>query len=223
MQELTAERVPLPEMIDITGAVPVLRTRQTDHLVEVADVLVEHGLSCLEVTFTVPSAADWVGRLRKRYGDAATVGAGTVHDAQQAQAAIDAGAGFVVSAAHVPEVLALCQRLEVACLPGALTATEVWSCWAAGASAVKLFPASMLTPEGLSALRGPFPDIPLVPTGGVGIDDVAEWLRRGASAVGLGGPLLGDVFTTGDLDSLAANARRVAQAVTAARADRRTG
>jgi 2-dehydro-3-deoxyphosphogluconate aldolase / (4S)-4-hydroxy-2-oxoglutarate aldolase len=211
------ERLPLPAAVSDTGVVVVIRTTRIDQLEAVADTLVEAGLSCLELTTTMPASDHWLARLRDRYEASATIGAGTVVSAQQARTHIDAGAMFVVSPTLALDVLEECRSKRVACLPGAFTPTEAWTAWTSGASAVKLFPASTLGAGFVTDLLGPFPSLAVVPTGGIALDQAASWIRAGATAIGVGGALLQRAFGTGDLHDLARSARRLAAEVASAR------
>lgn len=210
-------RAPLPAGLPDVGVVVVLRTDDPGRLDEVADVLVDEGLPVMEVTMTVPGALDHVQRLRDRLSGSATVGAGTITTATDATRAIDAGAQLLVSPAACADVCSAAAAHGVPCISGAFTATELLMGWRAGASAVKLFPASLLRPEVVPALAAPFPDVPLVPTGGVGIADVAAWLRAGAVAVGIGSPLLGDALTGGGIEPLRHRARELRRQIEEAR------
>jgi len=221
MTQPTTERIPLPDDMLVTGVAAVLRTTETSRLLAVADTLVEAGVTCLEITFTIPGAAYWIATLRKRYGGNATVGAGTVLSTHDLAQAIDAGAKFVVSPVCVPDIVARCRSVAMAAVPGALTPSEAWSAWVAGASAVKLFPAMVIGPEALSAMGDALPDVPLIPTGGIELDGASDWVRAGAVAVGLGGSLMGDALVSGDLTSLADRAGRVLASVASTRAELR--
>jgi 2-dehydro-3-deoxyphosphogluconate aldolase/(4S)-4-hydroxy-2-oxoglutarate aldolase len=142
------------------------------------------------------------------------LGAGTVLTPEQADAAVDAGATYLVSPVVDLEVIEAARRRGVAALPGALTPTEILRAWRAGAAAVKLFPASLGGPGYLRAVKAPLPEVPLVPTGGVGLEEIGGYLRAGALAVGLGGPLVGDAGEGGSLEALR---RRAATALAAVR------
>lgn len=200
-----------------TGVVAILRAPTSERFPAVADTLAEAGVTCLEVTLTTPGALDSVRALRRRLPPTVSVGAGTVTMADEAEAALDAGAEFLVSPGVSIDVLERGLARGVAAYPGAWSATEVLTAWNAGAAAVKLFPAATGGPSYLRHLRGPLPAIPLVPTGGVALDDIDGYVRAGAPAVGLGGPLLGDAATGGDLTALADRGRRALAAVAQAR------
>jgi 2-dehydro-3-deoxyphosphogluconate aldolase/(4S)-4-hydroxy-2-oxoglutarate aldolase len=168
----------------------------------------------MELTMTTQGALDVVERLAARAPDGADIGVGTVLTSEEVDRAVDAGARFVVSPSVDLEVIRAATRHGIASYPGAFSPTEIHAAWTAGASAVKLFPAGSLGPDYLRAVRAPLPDIPLVPTGGVGVEAVGAWLSAGATAVGLGSPLIGDALTPdGDLDALARRARAVCAAV----------
>ncbi|MFI7608365.1 bifunctional 4-hydroxy-2-oxoglutarate aldolase/2-dehydro-3-deoxy-phosphogluconate aldolase [Micromonospora sp. NPDC049366] len=159
--------------------------------------LADSGVALIEVSLTGADALGVVRRARAALGPEFALGAGTVLTAEDARAAAEAGAAFLVTPA-LAESLDEAPRLGLPVLAGALTPTEVVRARAAGAAAVKLFPASIGGPDYLGALRDPFPDTPLVPVGGVDADSARRYLDRGAIAVGVGSPLLGDAVRGGD-------------------------
>jgi 2-dehydro-3-deoxyphosphogluconate aldolase/(4S)-4-hydroxy-2-oxoglutarate aldolase len=167
----------------------------------IAAVLVDNGISVLEVSLTSTDALKVVERVAAAAGPDVHVGAGTVLTADDARRARDSGATFTVTPA-LGEGVRASVELGLPVLAGALTPTEVHAAHRAGATAVKVFPASSLGPGHVAALRAPFPDIPLVPVGGIGVDDVARYLDAGAVAVGVGAPLTG-----GDPAGLASRVR----------------
>jgi 2-dehydro-3-deoxyphosphogluconate aldolase/(4S)-4-hydroxy-2-oxoglutarate aldolase len=200
-----------------TRVVPILRGKKTgEHLSAVIDTLVSAGIRCLEVTTNTPGAFEAVAAARQRHGDAVELGVGTVLTADQVAAASAAGAGFIVSPHTDPALGAAAGDRGLGWYPGAFTATEVLAAWQHGATAVKLFPASLGGPKYLRELRGPIDDVPILPTGGVTVESVPEYLAAGAIAVGMGGPLLGDALDGGDLAALADRARRVLDAAAGA-------
>ncbi|HEY8793867.1 MAG TPA: bifunctional 4-hydroxy-2-oxoglutarate aldolase/2-dehydro-3-deoxy-phosphogluconate aldolase [Gemmatimonadaceae bacterium] len=173
------------------GIIPVIRAESADAALAVVEALVEAGLTVAEVTMTVPGAIDVIASVAKRFADQVLVGAGTVMDAETARRAVDAGAEFIVTPCLVPEVIDAARRADVAVLPGALTPTEVFEAFQKGGDMVKVFPAQNVGGAAyLRALRGPFPEIPLVPTGGVTLDNVREMFDAGAAAVGVGSELI---------------------------------
>lgn len=213
-----ASRPVLPRVLLDTGVMAVARGAATAKVAAAVETLVGAGVTCVELTLTMPGAVESIAALVKTFGRDACIGAGTVLTADQARACLDAGAAFLVAPSAVPEVARVAAADGVPCLPGALTPSEIVAAWRAGAAAVKLFPASVGGARYLRDVRAPLPDIPLIPTGGVAIDDVAGYVVAGAVAVGLGGPLFADALDDGNLDALAARARRVLAVVSEARA-----
>ena len=204
----------MSQALATTRVVAILRAEDASRAEAVVDVLLENGIRSLELTLTTAGALDVVKRLAATVPDGTDIGMGTVLTADDVDRAVDAGARFVVSPSVVPAVIEAAARHGIASYPGALTPTEIHDAWTAGASAVKLFPAGTLGPSYLKAVRAPLPDIPLVPTGGVAIEEIGAWLRAGAVAVGLGSPLIGDALAPdGDLGALAERARAARAAV----------
>ncbi|MFF3488601.1 bifunctional 4-hydroxy-2-oxoglutarate aldolase/2-dehydro-3-deoxy-phosphogluconate aldolase [Streptomyces sp. NPDC002701] len=171
------------------GCVAVLRSRSAADAITTAQALVEAGIRGIELTFSTPDVLTAVDRLRTELPDDVLVGLGTVTRPSQVRDAVAAGAGFLVSPGTPPELGRALADGGVPFLAGALTPGEVMAAAAYGPAAVKLFPASAFGPGYLKALRGPFPDLPIVPTGGIGPDNAADWIRAGAPAVGAGGSL----------------------------------
>jgi 2-dehydro-3-deoxyphosphogluconate aldolase / (4S)-4-hydroxy-2-oxoglutarate aldolase len=209
----------VPPFLQRVAAVPlvaILRAADAGRFLEVGRVLYEAGVRAVEVTLTSTGALEALGRLRAALPGDALLGVGTVRSAADAERAVDAGATYLVAPDFRPEVVAWAVAREVPVVPGALTPTEIAAAWAAGATAVKVFPVSAVGgPAYLKAVRAPLPEVPLVPTGGVGVGDVAAYLAAGAAAVGIGGPLLGDAGDPGgDLDALAGRARQAVAAAT---------
>ena len=204
--------------ISAAGLVAVLRAPTADHFGAITDTLVRAGVRAIEITLSTPGAVRSIAALSRAHGSDVLIGAGTVVTADQAERCIDAGAAFLVSPAASPDVIAAARIAGVAACPGALTPTEILAAHRAGASMVKLFPASTLGPGFITAVHGPLPDIPMMPTGGIAIGDIAAWLEAGAAAVGIGGPLIGDAGVHGADAALATRAHRAVRAATAARA-----
>jgi 2-dehydro-3-deoxyphosphogluconate aldolase/(4S)-4-hydroxy-2-oxoglutarate aldolase len=215
---MTTDAARITEHIVANGLVAILRSTSAAHYAAVTDVLVSAGVRAIEVTLTAPDALASITELATAYAGAdVVIGAGTVIAADQAEACLEAGAAFLVSPAVSQDVLAAARIAGVAVYPGALTPTEILTAHRGGASAVKLFPASAVSPRYLKDVRGPFPDIAFMPTGGIDIGDIGAWLAAGAGAVGLGGPLIGSAVVDGPDPSLADRARRAVAAVAAAR------
>jgi 2-dehydro-3-deoxyphosphogluconate aldolase/(4S)-4-hydroxy-2-oxoglutarate aldolase len=173
------------------GIIPVVRAQSASEAQLAIDAIREGGISILEITMTVPGAIDMIAELSQRYGNDALIGAGTVLDGQTARACIQAGARFVVSPALNLETIAVCREHDVAVMPGALTPTEVVQAWTAGADFVKVFPAGAVGGASyIRSLKAPLPQIELVPTGGVSLKTAADFIKAGASAVGVGADLV---------------------------------
>ena len=201
------------------GIIPVIRADSADAAKAVVDALVEAGLNVAEITMTVPRAIDAIASVAKHFGDKMLIGAGTVTDAETTKRALDAGAEFIVSPCLVPDVIDAAHRADVAVLPGALTPTEVFEAFRLGGDMIKVFPAQNLGGASyLRALRGPFPQIPLVPTGGVTIDNVREMFDAGAAAVGVGSELISkDALARRDYAAMSTLATQFLAAVRQAR------
>jgi 2-dehydro-3-deoxyphosphogluconate aldolase / (4S)-4-hydroxy-2-oxoglutarate aldolase len=179
----------LQRMLD-AGIIAVVRSPDSHQLVNVAKALAEGGVPVMEITFSVPNALEVIQQVRQELGDQVLLGAGTVLDSETARAAILAGAEFLVSPTLNLDVIRLCRRYDKAVLPGAFTPTEILAAWEAGADVVKVFPADVLGPAFFKALRGPLPQIRLMPTGGVDLNTAAEFLKSGACCLGIGGQLV---------------------------------
>jgi 2-dehydro-3-deoxyphosphogluconate aldolase/(4S)-4-hydroxy-2-oxoglutarate aldolase len=192
-----------------TRVVAVLRARHASDYAPVIEALRRGGVLSIELTLSTPGVWAELPRLQERFGDGLEIGVGTVTEAAHAETALDLGAAYIVTPVTDPDVIAACVRRGVPVYPGGLTPTELDAGWKLGATAVKVFPASTVGAGYVSQLRGPFPDIQVIPSGGVDIEDVPGWIKAGALAVSLGGPLLGDAFQGGDLQELTARARRV--------------
>ncbi|HEU5143678.1 MAG TPA: bifunctional 4-hydroxy-2-oxoglutarate aldolase/2-dehydro-3-deoxy-phosphogluconate aldolase [Dermatophilaceae bacterium] len=194
------------ERLTAARVLAVVRGTDPDAAVATARALFEEGVRFVEIALTTPSACRAIEAVRADLPHGATIGAGTVLTAADVADVAAAGAQFVVTPAVTPSIEAAVERgLPVAA--GALTPTEAWTAVERGASVVKLFPASLGGPGYLKSLRDPFPDIPFVAVGGVGLDDVEQFLKVGAIAVGVGGPLVGDAASGGDLTALRFRAR----------------
>jgi len=172
------------------GIVAVVRFTSPDPLVEAIEALAAGGVTVAEVTFTVPNALDVIRAARQRFGDRVLLGAGTVLDPESARAAFLAGAEFIVAPSLNLDVIRLCRRYDKLVMPGAFTPTEVVTAWEAGADIVKVFPADVVGPAFFKALRGPLPQVKLMPTGGVDLTTAAEFLKAGAVCLGVGGQLV---------------------------------
>ncbi len=173
-----------------TGIVAIIRAPSSEQLTGVARALFDGGIDVIEVTFTVPNALEILAAVKKDLGGKVLLGAGTVLDPETARAAILAGAEFLVSPSLNLDVIRLANRYDKLAMPGAFTPTEVLAAWEAGAEIVKVFPSDAVGPSYLKALKGPFPQIRLMPTGGVNLQTISEFVKAGASAVGVGSSLV---------------------------------
>ncbi|SEB09876.1 bifunctional 4-hydroxy-2-oxoglutarate aldolase/2-dehydro-3-deoxy-phosphogluconate aldolase [Leifsonia sp. 21MFCrub1.1] len=198
--------------------IAVLRARDARDYDPVIDVLAENGILSVEVTLTTPGTVEQLPSLLARTGT--EIGVGTITSVDDARRAIDSGARYLVTPVTRLDIVACAVDSGVPVFPGGLTPTELFAGWEAGATAVKVFPAATVGAQYGSHLRGPFPDIEFVPSGGVALDDISAWLDAGAAAVSLGGPLLGDALMGGSLDALARRTRRVVEIVAEARSAR---
>jgi 2-dehydro-3-deoxyphosphogluconate aldolase / (4S)-4-hydroxy-2-oxoglutarate aldolase len=214
----TNGRTPLSDRLTSSRVIAVLRAGHASALAPVCDVLVEEGMLSLELTLTTPELFDSLSGLVDRYADTADIGVGTVLNTADASRAIDCGAQYLVTPTMNLDVIELALQQQVAIFPGGFSPTELATGWAAGATAVKIFPAQTVGAGYLAHLRGPFPDLQAVPSGGVDLDATQQWLAAGAAAVSIGGPLLGDALVGGDPSELRERCRAVTVAVAEATA-----
>jgi 2-dehydro-3-deoxyphosphogluconate aldolase/(4S)-4-hydroxy-2-oxoglutarate aldolase len=172
------------------GIVAVVRSPDSRQLVEVARALADGGVSVVEITMSVPNALEVLRQVRQALGDRILLGAGTVLDPETARAVLLAGAEYVVAPTVNLEVIRLCNRYDKLVMPGAFTPTEILTAWEAGADIVKVFPADVVGPAFFKALRGPLPQVRVMPTGGVDLGTAAAFLQAGACCLGVGGQLV---------------------------------
>jgi 2-dehydro-3-deoxyphosphogluconate aldolase / (4S)-4-hydroxy-2-oxoglutarate aldolase len=172
------------------GIVAVVRSPDSQQLVEVARALADGGVTVVEITMSVPGALEVLRQVRQALGERVLLGAGTVLDTETARAVLLAGAEYVVAPTVNLDVIRLCRRYDKLVMPGAFTPTEILTAWEAGADIVKVFPAEVVGPAYFKALRGPLPQIRLMPTGGVDLTTAAAFLRAGACCLGIGGQLV---------------------------------
>ncbi|MFW9806043.1 MAG: bifunctional 4-hydroxy-2-oxoglutarate aldolase/2-dehydro-3-deoxy-phosphogluconate aldolase [Candidatus Thorarchaeota archaeon] len=173
-----------------TGLIPIIRVQSADIALKVADAFLEGGVSIVEVTMSVPGAVEVVKQLVERMGEKVLIGAGTVVDGNLAEEVIDAGSEFIVSPNYSRELIETAIKHDKPIIPGALTPTEIYEAYTMGADAVKVFPCGMVGgADYLKAIRGPLPDIPLVPTGGVNLNTAGPMFEAGAYALGVGGAI----------------------------------
>lgn len=207
------------EMIEEVGVVAIMRANNSDQLLDAADAIKAGGVNAIEVTMTTAGALDVIKQATARYGSDVAFGAGSVLDPETARAAILAGAQFIVCPTLNLKTIALCKRYAIPVMPGAYTATEILTAWEAGADMVKVFPTSVGGPGYLKAIKGPLPQIKLVPVGGVDLDTTADFIRAGASVVGVGGALVNQkLLDARDFDTITERARRFKEEVEKGRA-----
>lgn len=203
------------------GVVPVVRAKSRKNLLKVVEALISGGLSIAEITMTIPSALESIEQCAKTFGDALTLGAGTITDSATCLRAIDSGSHFVVTPTVNLDVLNLCRKKDTCVIGGALTPTEILSVWEAGADAIKVFPAkAMGGPQYIKMLHEPLPHVPLVPTGGVSLETLADYFKAGAIFVGAGGDLVNkEAVDSGRVDVIRERARRYCRQIQGVRAD----
>jgi 2-dehydro-3-deoxyphosphogluconate aldolase/(4S)-4-hydroxy-2-oxoglutarate aldolase len=206
-------RPPVSDRLVSSKVIAVLRASHASALVPVCDVLVNEGILSLELTLTTPGLFDALPELVDRYAGTADVGIGTILTESEAQRAMDSGAQYLVTPTMNVPVIKLAVERQLAVFPGGLTPTELAAGWNTGATAVKIFPAQTVGAGYLKHLRGPFPDLEAIPSGGVDLAATREWLDAGAVAVSIGGPLLGDALKGGDLGALRNRCRAVRAAI----------
>ena len=204
--------------IKACGVVAVLRADRPNALVQVAQAIGRGGIGAVEITLTTPGALDAIGECANRLGDEILLGAGTVLDPETARAAILAGAEYIVTPTLNPDVITLCRRYDKVVIPGALTPTEILTAWECGADIVKVFPATAVGPRYFKDVKAPLPQIDLIPTGGVDLDNAGDFIRAGACAVAVGGNLVDKAaVAAGEWHVLTDTARKYVEAVRSAR------
>ena len=201
------------------GLIPIVRAGSPEDAFRAAEAIVNGGIGIAEITMTVPNALRVMERVAERYGEKVLLGAGTILDPETCRSALLAGAEFIVTPALDVRVIELARRYSKPCLPGALTPTEILTAWQAGADMVKIFPCGPVGgPKYIRALKGPFPHIDFVPTGGVNLETTPEFIKAGAAAVAAGGELVdAKALREGNLEVITSNARKFVEAVRSAR------
>jgi 2-dehydro-3-deoxyphosphogluconate aldolase/(4S)-4-hydroxy-2-oxoglutarate aldolase len=207
--------------IERAGIVAIIRMKEPERVRAVVDAIAEGGVRALEITMTVPGAVELIRDLAPQMPPGFLLGAGTVVDAETVTRVTDAGARFVVSPVFRREVIAACHERDVAVMPGCFTPTEILDAWDAGADVVKVFPATALGPAFFRDVRGPLPQIKMMPTGGVSVENAGDWIKAGAVAVGVGTALLdAKAISAGNYGVLRAKAEQIVQNVRAAQESR---
>ncbi|ACM55756.1 bifunctional 4-hydroxy-2-oxoglutarate aldolase/2-dehydro-3-deoxy-phosphogluconate aldolase [Halorubrum lacusprofundi] len=209
----------LSRLVD-SGVVAVLRGVEADQLIEITEALRDGGVTAVEITADTPNVAEKLSEVAGSFDDEVVVGTGTVLDSETARTTLMAGAEFVVSPSLHEDVIETCNRYGAVSAPGVMTPTEAIRGYEAGADFVKVFPAKTVGPAHLGAMKGPLGQIPMMPTGGVGPDNAADYIDAGAFAVGAGGALVDyDAAARGDYESITETARQFVQVVEDARGD----
>ena len=206
------------ERIKVERAVAVIRTDSTERALGAANAVIAGGFRAIEITFSFPEAAEAIAKLTRNNDNDLLIGAGTILTSQQVHEAVEAGARFLVSPCVLPEVIDAARELKVAIIPGAFTPTEIYTAYSLGTDIVKIFPAVRFGPEYLKAVRGPLPQIPIMPTSGVDASNVAEWFQAGAVAVGAVGSVFDPaLIRNSDWPEITKRAKQFMDAVRAAR------
>ncbi|MDO3411127.1 ketohydroxyglutarate aldolase [Saccharibacillus sp. CPCC 101409] len=199
-----------------TGAMAIVRTDTIERGIEIAEGCLEGGVDVLEISYTLPNAGEVIRALNERFGNKLLVGAGTVLDSETARLAILSGARFIIAPTLSREVAVMCNRYRIPYAPGCSTVTEMVQALELGASFVKAFPISnFYGPSLVSIVKTPLPHMPILASGGVTLDNLAEWMGSGVDSVGLGG-----LLTRGGKAEIAANAKQITEIIRAARTDR---
>lgn len=203
------------------GIIPVVRAKSTDDALRIADFIREGGINTIEITMTVPGAINVMQRLTEESGDEVLLGAGTVLDAETARCSILAGAEYIVSPCLNKDLIKMCKRYSKIAIPGAMTPTEILNAWEMGADIVKVFPAAQLGgPAYIKALKAPLPQILLDPTGGVSLDNVAEFMKAGAACVSVGSSLVDKrAVAEGKFEIITQRAKQFVRRIQEARAE----
>jgi 2-dehydro-3-deoxyphosphogluconate aldolase/(4S)-4-hydroxy-2-oxoglutarate aldolase len=203
------------------GVVAIMRAPAAEMLQHISEALFAGGVTNIEVTMTTPRAISAIEALADRFGDKALIGVGSVIDAATCRDAIAAGAQFVVSPVFSREVVETTRSYGKVSIPAGLTPTEILTAWKAGGDLVKVFPSTQLGPGYFREILAPLPQLRLVPTGGVDLKSVGEWIKAGAACVGVGSALVTkDAMARGDWASITANARAFVEAIRSARASK---
>jgi 2-dehydro-3-deoxyphosphogluconate aldolase/(4S)-4-hydroxy-2-oxoglutarate aldolase len=217
---MTKEKV--RQRLIATGIVPVIRASSAQKALLAADALYQGGVPVVEVTLTVPGAGAAIESLRKNFGGDLLVGAGTVLDVDDAKRCLDSGAQFIVSPGLDRATIGFVNSKDILMIAGALTPTEVITAWKHGSDIVKIFPCSAVGGAGyIKALKGPLPQIPLIPTGGVNLQTAADFIRAGSEALGIGGELVqASALDAGTPNVITALAKQFVEIVQVARSSR---
>lgn len=214
---MSMQKLKIMQRIIDCGIVAVVRAENPDQALKIAEAVKAGGVEAIEITLTVPGALEVIRELAATYRQGEIlIGAGTVLDATTARLAILAGAEFLVSPSLDLEMVKTCNRYQKVCMAGAMSIREIVEVMEAGSDFVKLFPGSAFGPEMVKAIKGPLPQAPIIPTGGVSLENVGQWIKAGCEAVGVGGELTKGA-KTGDYQQVEETARKFVASIRAAR------
>ncbi|WEG11879.1 bifunctional 2-keto-4-hydroxyglutarate aldolase/2-keto-3-deoxy-6-phosphogluconate aldolase [Pullulanibacillus sp. KACC 23026] len=206
------EKLKVLQRVMSDGVVAVLRGDSPEEVVKAAEKAIEGGIKIIEITMTVPFALDAIKTLALNYHSGSEedpiIGAGTILDPETARLAILNGAAFIVSPSLNKETMVLCNRYRVPILPGVSSVKEVQEALECGADLVKLFPGNHFAPSMIKTIKGPYPQVHIMPTGGVSLENLHEWVNAGAAAVGIGSDLTSETYKTGDYELLTKKAEQ---------------
>ncbi len=213
-----SNRARVTRAVEESGIVAIVRIGDAAKVEPIVEALLKGGVTSLEVTMSVPGAVEIISKLAAKLPKEVMFGAGTVCDVKTAKQVVKAGAKFIVSPIFKASIVKYCEEEDVACMPGCFTPTEIYTAWEAGADVVKVFPATSLGPAFFKDIKGPLPQIKLMPTGGVQLDNVGDWIRAGAVAVGVGSALMDPAaIASGRYEVLTEKAKAFVDAVGTAR------
>jgi len=213
-----SNRARVTRAVEESGIVAIVRIGDATKVEPIVEALLKGGVTTLEVTMSVPGAVEIISKMAPTLPKEVMFGAGTVCDVKTAKRVVKAGAKFIVSPIFKASIVKYCVEQDVACMPGCFTPTEIYAAWEAGADVVKVFPATSLGPAFFKDIKGPLPHIKLMPTGGVQLDNVGDWIRAGAVAVGVGSALMDPAaIASGRYEVLTEKAKAFVDAVGTAR------
>lgn len=220
VQQLRQSMTKLEQMqrIEASGIVAIIRANSSNELIKTAEAIKNGGVDVIEITMTTPGALSVITEVSKYLGDEVLIGVGSVLDAETARVAMLAGAEFVVSPVTKNDVIDTCNRYGKVVIPGAFTPTEILYAWETGADYVKVFPSSGVGPSYIKDIKAPLPQIPLIPTGGINIENAADFIRAGSAALGVGSALVSNtIIESGDFKKLTQRAKELVSAVNSSR------
>ncbi|RKU30248.1 2-dehydro-3-deoxyphosphogluconate aldolase [Candidatus Poribacteria bacterium] len=206
------------QRIESSGIVAIIRANSSNELIKTAEAIKNGGVDVIEITMTTPGALNVITEVSNQLGDEVLIGVGSVLDAETARVAMLAGAEFVVSPVTKKDVIDACNRYGKVVIPGAFTPTEILYAWETGADYVKVFPSSGVGPSYIKDIKAPLPQIPLIPTGGINIENAGDFIKAGSAALGVGSALVSNtIIESGDFKRLTQRARDLVSAVNSSR------